>query len=189
MSYLAYPPRLPVEYSESIAQLIKLTLKIKNEVAPHKNEFNEAMAKRGRAYTPANTPLNARSSLLRRQVRKSRYWYSFAGDTRWDDMAEIESEQRLNLSNELLRNLEQLFLTLQRGGICPLTKATALKDALVRHPIISIRQLSEDAFISESTAKRWLKKLEFNSVLSSVLKDGQRQFINEGLLAIMEKYV
>jgi DNA-binding transcriptional regulator YhcF (GntR family) len=54
---------------------------------------------------------------------------------------------------------------------------------------MSIRQLAEDALVSETTAKRWLKSLEGRGVLSSVLKDGQRQFINHALVAIMEKYV
>jgi ribosomal protein S25 len=49
--------------------------------------------------------------------------------------------------------------------------------------------LAEDAIISESTAKRSLRSLERRGVLSSIIKDGQRQFINEGLIRIMEKYV
>ena len=69
MSYLAYPPRLPVEFSESVAHLIKMTLKIKNEVAPHKNEFNEHLARWGRAFINKNKPLDARSALLWREAR------------------------------------------------------------------------------------------------------------------------
>lgn len=189
MSYLAYPPRLPVEFSESIAQLIKMTLKIKHEVAPHKNEFNKSVAVWGRASTRALGPLDARSALLRRQIRKSRYWHSFVGDASWGDAADISSEDKLQLSDDLLRNLEALFLMLQDGGICPLTKVSTLKRVLARRPIISIRQLAEDAIISESTAKRWLRSLERRGALSSIIKDGQRQFINEGLIRIMEKYV
>jgi hypothetical protein len=91
MSYLAYPPRLPVEFSESIAQLIQLTLKIKNEVAPHKNEFNETLSSRGRAYIRESLPLDARSCLLRHQVRKSRHWIAFAGEDVWGQFAERRS--------------------------------------------------------------------------------------------------
>jgi hypothetical protein len=189
MSYLAYPPRLPVEFSESIAQLIKITLKIKNEVAPHKNEFNQSVAMWGRASTRALGPLDARSALLRRQTRKSRYWHSFVGELPWGEDSELSSEQKLQLTDDLLRNLEALFLILQDGGICPLTKVSTLKLVLAKRPIISIRQLAEDAIISESTAKRWLRSLERRGVLSSMIKDGQRQFINEGLIRIMEKYV
>jgi predicted transcriptional regulator len=142
MSYLAYPPRLPVEFSESIAQLIKLTLKIKNEVAAHKNEFNQTLARRGRAFIRAHRPLDARSCLLFHQVRRSRHWTAFAGEDVWGKASEI-----------------------------------------------SIRQLAEDANVSASTSKRWLRALETRGILSSVLKDGQRQFVNEGLVAIIEKYV
>jgi hypothetical protein len=189
MSYLAYPPRLPVEFSESIAQLITLTLKIKNEVAPHKNEFNQTLAGRGRAFIRANRPLDARSCLLRHQLRKSRHWISIAGETVWVQVAELSSEEKAQLSDDLLRNLEELFVSLQGGGICPLTKATTLNRILARRPVISIRQLAEDANISQSTSKRWLRALESRSILSSLLKDGQRQFVNEGLVSIMEKYV
>jgi transposase len=55
--------------------------------------------------------------------------------------------------------------------------------------VLSIRQLAEEAIVSESTAKRWLKALEKRGVLSSVLKDGQRQYVNDGLVEIIEKYV
>ena len=189
MSYLAYPPRLPVEFSESIAQLIQLTRKIKNEVAPHKNEFNEALAMRGRAFTNANRPRDAKSSLMRRQMRKTRYWVSFVGEGTWDDLAEMDDADKLKLSDELLHFLEGFFLTIQRGRICPLTKVAALTRTLCRRPIISIRQLADDVLVSESTAKRWLKSLERSGLMSSELKDGQRQFINEGLLAVIEKYV
>lgn len=189
MSYLAYPPRLPVEFSESIAQLIKMTLKIKNEVAPHKNEFNKSIAVWGRASTRALGPMDARSALLKHQLRKSRYWHSFVGEPSWGDDADISSDEKLRLTDDLLRNLEALFLILQDGGICPLTKVSTLKLVLAKRPIVSIRQLAEDANISESTAKRWLRKLERRGVLSSILKDGQRQFINEGLITILEKYV
>lgn len=189
MSYLAYPPRLPVEFSESIAQLIDLTLKIKNEVAPHKNEFNQMLAWRGRAFIRANRPIDARSCLLRHQLRKSRHWISIAGEEPWGQIAEISSEEKSQLSDELLRNLEELFLSIQGGRICPLTKTTTLHRILARRPVISIRQLAEHANISQSTAKRWLRALESRGILSSALKDGQRQFINDGLVGIIERYV
>ena len=98
-------------------------------------------------------------------------------------------EKRVELSDDLLRNLEAMFLMLQDGGICPLTKVTTLNRVLASRPVISIRQLAEGAIVSESTAKRWLKSLELRGVLSSLIKDGQRQFINEGLVKIMDKYV
>ncbi len=189
MSYLAYPPRLPVEFSESVAQLITITQKIKNEVAPHKNEFNETLARWGRASIRPGRPIDARSCLLRHQVRQSRHWIAFAGEEIWSGVLEISSEEKLALSDDLLRNLEALFLALQDGGICPLTKVTTLKRSLAKRPVISIRQLAEDANVSLSTAKRWLGALQARGILSSLLKDGQRQFINEGLVSIMDKYV
>ena len=82
-----------------------------------------------------------------------------------------------------------MFLLLQDGGTCPLTKVTTLNRVLASRPVLTIRQLSEDAIVSESTAKRWLKSLERRGVLSSLMKDGQRQFLNEGLIKIMDKYV
>jgi response regulator of citrate/malate metabolism len=127
--------------------------------------------------------------LLRHQLRKSRHWISIAGETVWGQVAELSSEEKAQLSDDLLRNLEELFVSLQGGGICPLTKATTLNRILARRPVISIRQLAEDANISQSTSKRWLRALESRSILSSLLKDGQRQFVNEGLVSIMEKYV
>jgi DNA-binding transcriptional ArsR family regulator len=169
--------------------LIKLTLKIKYEVAPHKNEHNQSLTRWGRASIHNNKPLDARSALLRRQVRKSRYWFAFAGDSDWRGSAELSSQEQLDLSRDLLRNLEGTFLTLQSGGICPLTKAVSLNRALCLRPVLSIRQLAEEAIVSESTAKRWLKALEKRGVLSSVLKDGQRQYVNDGLVEIIEKYV
>lgn len=189
MSYLAYPPRLPVAFSESVAQLITLTLKIKHEVAPHKNEHNNSLTRWGRASIHPNKPMDARSALLNRQVRRSKYWFAFAGADDWSGSADLSTQERLDLSGDLLRNLEATLLVLQTGGVCPLTKVTTLNRALAMRPIISIRQLAEDALVSESTAKRWLKSLEGRGVLSSVLKDGQRQFINHALVAIMEKYV
>lgn len=189
MSYLAYPPRLPVEFSDSVAQLINMTLKIKHEVAPHKNEHNQSLTRWGRASNYQNKPLDARSALLRRQVRKSRYWVAFAGDGDWRGSASLSSQERLDLSVDLLKNLEGTFLVLQSGGICPLTKVKTLNRALAMRPVLSIRQLAEDALVSESTAKRWLKALEKVGVLSSLLKDGQRQYVNDALVEIMEKYV
>ncbi|MFM6939370.1 MAG: hypothetical protein ACKOUD_01955 [Rhodoluna sp.] len=190
MSYLAYPPRLTVEFSESIAQLINLTLKIKNEVAPHKNEFNQSMAKWGWApKAQPHKPRDAKSALLNRQKRKSRYWVAFAGETSWINTASIESDEKLALSQDLLKHLEALYLRLQRGDICPLTKVSTLKLILTRRPILSIRQLADDALISESTAKRWLRALERDGLLSSLIKDGQRQFINDDLIAIIETYI
>lgn len=189
MSYLAYPPRLPVEFSESVARLITLTLRIKNEVAPHKNEFNEHLARRGRAFINKSKPLDARSALLRRQVRRSRYWIAYTGEDEWNGAATLSGDERLALSDDLLRNLEAMFLLLQAGGTCPLTKVTTLNRALAARPVITIRQLSEDAIVSESTAKRWLRSLERRGVLSSLIKDGQRQFLNEGLIKIMNQYV
>lgn len=189
MSYLAYPPRFPVEFSESVAQLITMTLKIKYEVAPHKNEHNESLTRWGRASIHKNKPLDARSALLRRQVRKSRYWVAFEGEADWRGSADLSSQERLALSGDLLRNLEGMFLMLQAGGICPLTKVMTLNRTLAMRPVISIRQLAEDALVSESTAKRWLKTLERRGVFSSLLKDGQRQYVNDDLVEIMEKYI
>ena len=189
MSYFAYPPRLPVEFSESVAQLINMTLKIKNEVAPHKNEHNQSLNRWGRASIKKHKPLDARSALLGRQVRKSRYWVAFAGEGDWRGSADLSSQERLDLSVDLLKNLEGTFLVLQSGGICPLTKVKTLNRALAMRPVLSIRQLAEDALVSEATAKRWLKALEKRGLLSSLLKDGQRQYVNEALVEIMEKYV
>jgi len=189
MSYLAYPPRLSVEFSHNIAQLIQLTLKIKNEVAKTKDEFGLPLRLAGRTSHVIARPVDARTSLLRRQIRKSRIWVSFGVQPTWLDVAEIDDAERVSLSADLLRNLEALFLLLQGGGICPLTKVTTLKNALVRYPVISIRQLADDALISESTAKRWLRALETRGVLTSFIQDGQRQFINDDLVAIINKYV
>lgn len=189
MSYLAYPPRLPVEFSESVARLITMTMRIKHEVAPHKNDFNENLDRWGRAFKSKNKPLDARSALLRRQVRKSRYWVAFSGEAEWNGASSLTSEQRFELADDLLRHLEAMFLLLQDGGTCPLTKVTTLNRVLASRPVLTIRQLSEDAIVSESTAKRWLKSLERRGVLSSLIKDGQRQFLNEGLIKIMDKYV
>ncbi len=189
MSYLAYPPRLPVEFSESIAHLINLTMKIKHEVAINKNEFTRFLAQAGRAPKHFRAIPDARTALLSKQNRKSRIWVSIVGAPQWSDTAEIEDNDKYALYCDLLRNLEALYLTLQDGGVCPLTKATTLQRVLVRRPVLSIRQLAEDAIINESTAKRWLKKLESRGVLSSHLKDGQRQFVNEGLINIMNKYM
>lgn len=189
MSYLAYPPRLPVEFSESVARLITMTMRIKHEVAPHKNDFNEHLDRWGRAFKSKNKPLDARSALLRRQVRRSRYWVAFSGEAEWNGASSLTIEQRFELSDDLLRNLEAMFLLLQDGATCPLTKVTTLNRVLASRPVLTIRQLSEDAIVSESTAKRWLKSLERRGVLSSLMKDGQRQFLNEGLIKIMDKYV
>ena len=189
MSYLAYPPRLPVEYSESVAQLIELTLKIKNEVVPHKNEFNETLARWGRASKREDKPLDALSCLLRKQVRKSRYWVAFAGDEGWTATTSINAEEKLRLTADLLKYLEKLQNILQSGGICPLTKVAALKKVLVARPVVSIRQLAEDAIVSESTAKRWLRSLEARGVLYSVIKNGQRQFINDELISVIDLYL
>jgi DNA-binding transcriptional regulator YhcF (GntR family) len=90
---------------------------------------------------------------------------------------------------DLLKNLEGTFSVLQSGGICPLTKVKTLNRALAIRPVLSIRQLAEDALVSEATAKRWLKALEKRGLLSSLLKDGQRQYVNDALVEIMEKYV
>jgi hypothetical protein len=189
MSYLAYPPRLPIEFSENVAQLIELTLKIKNEVAINKYEFIKHLAKTGRAPKPFYAIPDARTSLLRKQNRSSRIWVSISGAPSWDTQAEIDASDKFELQAAILRNLESLFVTLQGGGVCPLTKVTTLQKVLARRPVLSIRQLAEDALVSESTAKRWLKKLESLGVLSSHLKDGQRQFVNEGLVQIMNRYV
>lgn len=189
MSYLAYPPRLPVEFSESVAQLITLTVKIKHEVAPHKNELHQPLARRGRASIQQNKPSSARAALLRHQVRRSRYWIAFAGEPDWRGSADLSIEERLDLYGDLLKHLEGLFLVLQAGGVCPLTKVMTLNRVLARRPMLSIRQLAEEAHVSESTSKRWLKALESRGVLSSILKDGQRQYINDELIGILEKYV
>jgi len=189
MSYLAYPPRLPIEFSENVAQLINLTLKIKNEVAINKNEFTKQLAQAGRAPTHFKAIPDARTSLLSKQNRKSRIWVSMVGVPTWDEPAEMDAAEKFELQAEILRNLEATFLVLQSGAICPLTKVNTLQKVLARRPVLSIRQLSEDALINESTAKRWLKKLEGQRVLSSHLKDGQRQFVNEDLVEIMNRYM
>jgi hypothetical protein len=189
MSYLAYPPRLPIEFSESVAQLIELTLKIKNEVAINKKEFVKHLAAAGRAPKRFQSIPDARTSLLSKQNRLSRIWVSISGLPSWDVQAAIDASEKFELQTAILRNLEELFLILQSGAVCPLTKVTTLQKVLSHRPVLSIRQLAEDAIVSESTAKRWLKKLESRGVLSSHLKDGQRQFVNEGLVAIMNRFV
>lgn len=188
MSYLAYPPRLPIEFSESVAQLIELTLKIKNEVAINKKEFIKHLAA-GRAPKRFQSIPDARTSLLSKQNRLSRIWVSMSGLPSWDVQADIDASEKFELQAAILRNLEELFLILQSGAVCPLTKVTTLQKVLSHRPVLSIRQLAEEAIVSESTAKRWLKKLESRGVLSSHLKDGQRQFVNEGLVAIMNRFV
>ena len=189
MSYLAYPPRLPIEFSESVAQLIELTLKIKNEVAINKKEFIKHLEAAGRAPERFQSIPDARTSLLSKQNRLSRIWVSISGLPSWDVQADIDASEKFELQAAILRNLEELFLILQSGAVCPLTKVTTLQTVLSRRPVLSIRQLAEDAIVSESTAKRWLKKLESRGVLSSHLKDGQRQFVNEGLVAIINRFV
>jgi hypothetical protein len=188
VSHLAYPPRLPVEFSESIARLIYLTKKIKNEVAKNKNELNRAWRMAGGASSRIRRPTDAKSILLGRQVRRSKIWVSIAGHDNWHQRSPEPQIDEAGLRDALLKHLEQEFRYFQQGGICPMTKVTTLSMALARFPVVSIRQLSECALVSESTAKRWLFSLQQSGRMTSLIQNGQRQFINERLISILDEF-
>ena len=168
--------------------MIYLTKKIKYEVAKNKNELKRAGRMAGGASSRLRWPGDAKSILLSRQVRRSKIWVSIAGYDSWHQRNPEPHIDEAGLRDALLKHLEQEFRYFQQGGICPMTKVTTLSMALARFPVVSIRQLSECALVSESTAKRWLLSLQRSGRMTSLIQNGQRQFMNERLLTIIDQF-
>ena len=88
-----------------------------------------------------------------------------------------------------LEHMQKLHILLFEVAGIPSTQTGRIARVLMRHPVITVAQMSEGALVSEATAKRWLKALCKSSIrLREVAARGLNVYVNDELCALINTY-
>ena len=127
--------------------------------------------------------------LANRQMRHREQRSIYRMQRRLDvDAAEFKTIQLLNLHKDALRELQDLHYKLAMNRIIPFTKVPRIVEILAQFPVINVRQMAENAGVSEATAKRWLKAMTNAWLVQEDYVNGQNQYSNVNLLVIIDRH-
>lgn len=133
--------------------------------------------------------MNALNVLLKYQGRANRYravqWQEYR---RVAEPAVLKPSELLGFEREALILLEKLKYRIESSQVIPLTKVSTCLITISKNPVMSIRQLSEMATVSETTAKRWLVRLQKRGIMHVQNHRGQNQYIAIELVDLIDKY-
>lgn len=121
------------------------------------------------------------------RVRSHSSIYTFQRRLKLED-AQLSAQRQLTFHQAALVALQDLQNNLVENHLLPIAKVPQVVEILARFPVINVRQMSENAQVSEATAKRWLKAMASGWLLEEKYANGQNQYLNLGLLAIIDEH-
>lgn len=127
--------------------------------------------------------------LINRQMRYREVRSPYRMYRRFDfDVAQFKPIELLNLHKDALAELQQLHLKLAENRILPATKVPKVVEVLAKYPVINVRQMAENAEVSEATAKRWLKAMANAWLVHEDYANGQNQYSFVKLMAVIDRH-
>lgn len=169
MEIYSTPPKLQVNYWHAI------------------NEFDQL----ARLVLPEMRLRNLRAeTVLVRKNKRSRNSATSARTSRMFNVEPVSLKDRdvFALHRDALLSLQRLFEDLHLYGCMPKAKVPQVVEILARFPIISAKQLAQNASVSEATAKRWLKNMSNQGLVLEKSANGQNQYVNQSLLGIIDSF-
>ena len=131
----------------------------------------------------------AETLLLLKNLRRSRSRFVFQRHSGYAlEPLSLKDRDSLQLHRDALDALQQLQNKIDEHACVPSSKLPHLVEVLARFPVISVRQLAENAVVSDATAKRWLKAMARATILREVFQNGQNQYVNYELLDIIDRF-
>lgn len=131
----------------------------------------------------------AETLLLLKNLRRSRSRFVFQKYSSYAlEPLQLKDRDSLQLHRDALDALQQLQNKIDEHACVPRSKLPQLVEVLARFPVISVRQLAENAVVSDATAKRWLKAMSRATILREVFQNGQNQYVNYELLDIIDRF-
>lgn len=121
------------------------------------------------------------------RVRERRSVYVYHRNLHLES-AQLSIQGQLAIHQAALVELQTLQRRLTENRTIPATKLCRVVEILARYPVINVRQMAENAQVSEATAKRWLKAMARDWLVEEKYVNGQNQYLNRGLLAIIDEY-
>ncbi|MEY4986177.1 MAG: hypothetical protein RLZZ359_1063 [Actinomycetota bacterium] len=189
MTDYADPPRPILSYSSLIGHFNKTALAAIGELQFLAHRLANHPDVGPGSFRNRAGQINALSVLLKYQGRANRYramqWPEFR---RVAEPATLDPADSLSFERETLAVLEKLKHDLEETREIPLTRVSTCLIAICKSPVMNIRQLSDMATISESTAKRWLMRLQKMGIMHVQNHRGQNQYIVIELVDLIDKY-
>ena len=189
MTDYANPPRPILSYSALIGYLTKTALATIGELHFLVDQITKHPDVGPGSFRKRAGQINALSVLLNYQGRANRYramqWPEFR---RVAEPAALEPADLLSFERDALTILEKLRQRIEEAREIPLTRISTCLIAICKSPVMSIRQLSDSATVSESTAKRWLLRLQKLGIMNVQNHRGQNQYIVIELVDLIDKY-
>lgn len=189
MTFYADPPRPFLAYSKLIEKFSKVSMVVISELEQRVATITAHPDRGPASFKKLASELNALSVLLKNQGRSSRYidryWPTFQ---RKFEPAEMPEDIQASFERKALKIFESYSEKLLETRALPMTRISTFMGAIAGRPVISIRQLSEGASISEATAKRWLLSGHKLGILHRQMHRGQAQFIFIELVDLIDEY-
>lgn len=189
MTDYANPPRPMFSYSTLIGHFSKTALATIGELEFLIDRLTKHPDVGPGSFRHRAGQINALNVLLKYQGRANRYravqWPEFR---RVAEPAALEPSELLSFERETLTLLENLKHVIESTREIPFTKVSTCLIAICKSPVMSIRQLSDMATISETTAKRWLVRLQKLGIMRMQNHRGQNQYIVIELVDLIDKY-
>ena len=100
--------------------------------------------------------------------------------------AQLRPSQQLDINDRALFELQRLNKYLIEYRVMPAIKVPRIIQIMDRYPVVNVRQMAENAGVSEDTAKRWLKAMERSCLVQEKYVNGQNQYLCTDLLKIID---
>jgi len=189
MTEYANPPRPILSYSTLISHFSKTALATIGELEFLVDRLTKHPDVGPGSFRNRASQINALSVLLKYQGRSNRYramqWPEYR---RVAEPAVLEPSDLLSFERDALTLLEKLKHVIEGAREIPLTRVSTCLIAICKSPVMSIRQLSDLATVSETTAKRWLVRLQKLGIMRVQNHRGQNQYIVIELVDLIDKY-
>jgi uncharacterized protein YigA (DUF484 family) len=121
------------------------------------------------------------------RVRERRSAFTYQRNLNLES-AQLSVQGQLAIYQSVLVELQTLQRRLTENRSIPATKVPQVVEILARYPVINVRQMAENAQVSEATAKRWLKAMTHDWLVEEKYVNGQNQYLNRELLAIIDDH-
>ncbi len=186
MSNYAYPPRMHIDFTHIINTSCHLVIGVIFKMHKQNAKFRVDLHTNPTGPTRSHT-YTALQILKTTQGKLSVHRRAFEGKhiDNHKNFA-VTPNFQIELQAAVLKHFEELNRFLIETRLVPLTRSAALVRCLARYPIVSIRQLAENAQVAEVTARRWLNILVKNHLMTKEFFGGQNQFLNTDYLALID---
>lgn len=169
MEYLQTPPKLYVDYLRSVQRFVQVMLRVIPEI---------------------NVRNRSASWVLTHQQHRARQSVWYLPEVRRLNLedATLKPKVLLDVHLDALQELQRLNVSLLEFRVMPASKVPQVVEIMARFPVLTVRILAENAQVSETTAKRWLKAMTDRDVVSVQYVNGHNQYLNAELLEIIDRH-